>query len=152
MPVSPNPETARRTNHLRNSRIRGVAGVLAILFATALAGAPTCGQAASSTADPHLDLFLWMIRARSGGAITGPPAPVSQSAFEQMLRVLPAVSIGHGGGPPLASSSQSTAPVLDPSIYGFCYEACKIERAVGSCGQPAPGASHARPSACVRRS
>ena len=33
------------------------------------------------------------------------------------------------------------APVADPSIYGFCYEACKTERAVGSCGQPAPGAS-----------
>ena len=119
----------------------GVAGFLAILLATALAGAPTCGRAASSATDPHLDLFLRMIRARSGSAITGPPAPVSQSAFEQMLRVLPAVSVGHGGGPPLASSSQSTAPVPDPSIYGFCYEACKTERAVGSCGQPAPGAS-----------
>src|SRR5271163_348301 len=149
MPVSANPETSRRTNYLRNSRIRGLAGVLTILFAMALAGALTCGQAASSPTDPHLDLFLQMIRAHSGGAITGPAAPVSQSAFEQMLRVLPAVSVGHGGGPPLASSAQSTAPVPDPSIYGFCYEACRTERAVGSCGLPAPGVSHPPERLCA---
>ena len=141
MPVSTIPETSRRTNHSSHGRIRGVAGILTILLATALAGAPTCGLAASSATDPYLDLFLGLIRARSGSAITGPPAPVSQSAFEQMLRVLPAVSVGHGGGPPLASSTQSAAAVPDPSIYGFCYEACKAERAVGSCGEPAPGAS-----------
>src|SRR5271156_2466099 len=142
MPVSANPETFPRTNHLRNSRIRGLAGFLTILFAMALAGASTCGQSASFATDPHLDFFLRMIRAHSGGAINGSPAPVPQSDFEQMLRVLPAVSVGHGGGPPLASSTQSTAPVLDPSIYGFCYEACRTERAVGSCGLPAPGVSH----------
>jgi hypothetical protein len=127
----------------------GVAGILAIMFAAALAGAPTCGRAASAGTDPHLDLFLRMIRAHSGGAINGPPAPVSQSAFEQMLRVLPAVGAGHGGGPALASSSQSAAPAPDPSIYGFCYEACKTERAVGSCGQPAPGASHPPEQLCA---
>src|SRR5271163_2556064 len=142
MPVSANPETSRRTNHWRNSRIRGLAGVLTILFATALAGASTFGQAASSATDPHLDLFLRMIRAHSGGAINGSPAPVLQSDFEQMLRILQAVSVGHGSGPPLASSSQSTASVPDPSIYGFCYEACRTERAVSSCGLPAPGTSH----------
>jgi hypothetical protein len=84
-----------------------------------------------------------MIRARSGSTITGPPAPVSQSAF-------PAVSLGHGGGLPLAPSSQgASAPIQDPSIYGFCYEACRTDRAVSSCGQPAPGASHPRGQLCA---
>ena len=27
----------------------------------------------------------------------------------------------------------------DPSIYGFCYESCRTDRAAGSCGKPAPG-------------
>jgi hypothetical protein len=122
--------------------MRGVATVFAVLLVTALVGSWTCGQAAPAATDPHLDLFLRMIRAGSGGTNNGPPAPVSQSAFEQMLRVLPAVSVGHGGGLPLAPSSQgASAPVQDPSIYGFCYEACRTDRAVSSCGQPAPGAS-----------
>ena len=122
--------------------MRGVAGVLAVVLVTALAGGWTCSRAAPAATDPHLDLFLGLLRAGPGGTNNGSPAPVSQSEFERMLRVLPAVSPGHGGGPPLATSSQgASAPVQDPSIYGFCYEACKTERAVGSCGQPAPGAS-----------
>ena len=66
-----------------------------------------------------------------------------------MLRILPAVGIGHGGGPPLAPSSQSTAPSQDLSAYGFCYETCKTERAVGSCGTPAPGALHPPEQLCA---
>ncbi len=57
-----------------------------------------------------------------------------------MLRVLPAVNVGHGGGPALADrSSGGATPAPDPSVYGFCYESCRTERAVGSCGTPAPG-------------
>ncbi len=131
-------------------RMTRVAGILAIVFAMALAAAANCGQAAQSAADPHLDLFLRMMRAGSGAAGNGPPAPITQSAFEQMLRILPPVGVGHGGGPPLAANSPgAAAAVQDPSIYGFCYEACRTERAVGSCGQPAPGASHPPEQLCA---
>jgi hypothetical protein len=127
----------------------GVAGILAVVFATVLA-ASNCGQAAQTAADPHLDLFLRMMRVGPGAAGSGLPAPIAQSAFEQMLRILPPVDIGHGGGPPLAPNSPGAAtPVQDPSIYGFCYEACRTERAIGSCGQPAPGASHPPEQLCA---
>jgi Animal haem peroxidase len=143
-------KNANQTNHVRDSRIRGVIGILTVVVWTALAGASNCGRAAPSATDPHLDFFLKMIRTRPGGAINGTPAPVSQSEFERMLRILPAVGIGHGAGPPLAPGSQGTAVSdQDLSVYGFCYEACKTERAVGSCGTPAPGALHPPEQLCA---
>jgi hypothetical protein len=37
------------------------------------------------------------------------------------------------------SANGAAAASRDTSVYGFCYEACATERAVGSCGTPAPG-------------
>ncbi|HEY3912121.1 MAG TPA: peroxidase family protein [Stellaceae bacterium] len=134
----------------RRGRTRKVARCFAAVFAVALAAASVRAQTAAVAAHPHLDLFLRMIRSRSGGAPNQPPAPVSQAAFERLLRVLPAVDIGHGGGPPLAAGSQNaSAPAADPSIYGFCYEACRTERAVASCGQPALGRPHPPEKLCA---
>jgi hypothetical protein len=122
----------------------------AFVLATAVIGPQAYGQAAPPAKDSGLDLFLHVLRSPSGRAVTGSVSPISQSAFEQMLRVIPPVSIGHGSGPPLAPNSQSAAAsVQDPSIYGFCYETCKTERAVGSCGRPAPGVSHPPEQLCA---
>ncbi len=124
--------------------------MLAAAFAIGLAAAPAGGQAAAVSAHPHLDLFLRMIRNNPDSIENGPRAPVSQQALERLLRVLPAVDIGHGGGPPLAAGSPgAAAPLTDPSVYGFCYEACRTERAVASCGRPAPGRSHPPEQLCA---
>ena len=91
---------------------------------------------------PHLALFLHVLQPRSGGSAV-PPASFSQSRFEQVLRVLPPLAVGHGSGAPLgAGSPGSASPTPDPSIYGFCYESCRTGRAIGSCGTPAPGETH----------
>ena len=63
--------------------------------------------------------------------------------------MFPPVSAGHGGGAPLVQGSQGAAAAnQDTSVYGFCYEACATERAVGSCGKPAPGEAHAPMRMC----
>jgi len=50
------------------------------------------------------------------------------------------MTVGHGEGLPLVAGSQAATPTgSDPTVYGFCYEACRTERAVGSCGTPASG-------------
>jgi hypothetical protein len=50
--------------------------------------------------------------------------------------------------PLVKSSSGAAAANQDPSIYGFCYEACRTERAVGSCGTPASGEARAPTQMC----
>ena len=53
--------------------------------------------------------------------------------LERLLRILPPVTIWHGGGArPLAQSQQATMPSPDPSICGFCYESCRTARAVAA--------------------
>ena len=92
-------------------------------------------------AHPHLDLFVRVLRHhRAGGEVNGAAAPISQSKLEEVLRVLPPVGVGHGSGPALSDGSPAAAAAAqDPSIYGFCYESCRTDRAAGSCGKPAPG-------------
>jgi hypothetical protein len=112
---------------------------IVVLVATALGGAQAIAQSASPV-HPRLDLFLEVLRPQPGGAVNSRPAPLSPTRLEQVLRILPAVNVGHGSGPALSQSSPgAAAPAQDPSIYGFCYESCQTERAVGSCGTVAPG-------------
>jgi hypothetical protein len=110
-----------------------------LLLATALTGSQAFSQTVSSKSEHRLDLFIRALRPPSGGSASG-GANISQSRLEQVLRMVPPVSTGHGGGAPLVPSSQGAATAnLDTSVYRFCYEACATERAVGSCGTPAPG-------------
>ncbi len=108
------------------------------LLATVLTGSEALGQAASPTPEARLDLFIRALRSPSDGSPGDATTP--QSKLEQVLRIVPPGSAGHGGGAPLVQSSNGAAATShDSSIYGFCYEACATERAVGSCGMPAPG-------------
>ncbi len=117
--------------------MKSLAGLL--LLATVLTGPAAVGQTASSKPEHRLDLFIRALRSPSDGPAPG-GATTSQSKLEQVLRIVPPVSTGHGGGAPLVQSSQGAAAATqDSSIYGFCYEACRTERAVESCGMPAPG-------------
>ena len=117
--------------------MKSLAGLL--LLASVLTGSTALGQTASPKPDHRLDLFIRALRSPPDGSAPGGATP-SQSKLEQVLRILPPVSTGHGGGAPLVHSSQGAAvPSQDASVYGFCYEACATERAVGSCGTPAPG-------------
>jgi hypothetical protein len=110
-----------------------------LLLGTVLTGSTALGQTASPKPEHRLDLFIRALRPPSDGSAPGGATP-SQSKLEQVLRMLPPVSTGHGGGAPLVQSSQGAAAASqDPSVYAFCYEACATERAVGSCGTPAPG-------------
>jgi hypothetical protein len=121
--------------------MKKIRSAFAAVVAVALIGAQAHGQVRPAGGDKRLDLFLDALRPQSASA-GGPAMAVSQTQLERLLRILPPVSVGHGGGtPPLAQSQQATVPSPDPSIYGFCYESCKTARAVGSCGTPAPGAS-----------
>jgi hypothetical protein len=109
-----------------------------LFFATALSGSQASAQSAPPAADPRLDLFVRALRSPSTGLAVSPTT--SQSKLEQLFRIFPPLTMGHGGGPPLMANSQTaTTTGSDPSFYSFCYEACRTERAVGSCGTPAPG-------------
>jgi Animal haem peroxidase len=117
------------------NRLFSFAGVL---LTTALCGMQAGAQTMPTPSHPHLDLFLHVLRQAPGKTAT----PPSATRLEQVLRILPPGNVGHGDGPALSNSlAGATAPPQDPSIYGFCYEACRTERAIGSCGTPAPGAS-----------
>ena len=119
-----------------------------LLLATALTGSQALGQTASPKPEHRLDLFIRALRPPSDGSASG-GATIPQSKFEQVLRMVPPVSTGHGGGAPLVQSSQGAAAASqDTSVYGFCYQACATERAVGSCGTPAPGKAHAPMQMC----
>jgi hypothetical protein len=116
-----------------------------LLLAAVLTGSPALAQTGSSNPEARLDLFIGALRspAEDSGAAT------AQARLEQVLRIVPPVSTGHGGGTPLVQGSQGApAANQDPSIYGFCYEACRTERAVTSCGTPAPGQAHAPTRMC----
>jgi heme peroxidase len=120
--------------------MRRFGSIHALALTIALSGSQSLAQSAPLATDQRLDLFLHVLRSHSGGAAGAHAPPISQSELERVLRMLPATSVGHGGGPPLIQSAQGVAtPAQDPSIYGFCYQACRTERAVGSCGTPAPG-------------
>ena len=120
--------------------MRRIFAFAVLLLATGLGGALAGAQTAPS-AHPHLDLFLHVLRPRTGAAVNGTAATLSPATLERVLRILPPVGVGHGSGPALSQSAPGgAAPATDPSIYGFCYEACRTERAVASCGTPAPGA------------
>ena len=115
-------------------------GISALAIAIALAGPQSFARAAPPATDQRLDLFLRTLRSQPGSTAAADAVPISQSQLERVLRILPAMSVGHGGGPPLVQSSRDAAtPAEGASIYGFCYEACRTERAIGSCGTPAPG-------------
>ena len=130
--------------------MKRIVGFAFLLWAAALCGWPAGAQTPPSP-HPHLDLFLHVLRAHPAAGTAGPDAanrnpaaaPVSPAALERVLRILPPLAVGHGTGPALSQSAPGgAAPAPDPSIYGFCYEACRTERAVASCGTPAPGAAH----------
>ena len=107
---------------------------------TALFAARGGAQTGQPVKDPRLDLFLKVMRGPSTGDSPAPTNQISQTRLEQILRIFPAAQIGHGTGQALSQSSPGGAPAAqDPSIYGFCYEACRTERAVGSCGTTASG-------------
>ncbi len=125
--------------------MRRSVGFAAVLLAAALFGGESGAQTVTPNSHPHLNLFLHVLRP----ATAGRTAPLSQSRLEQILRILPAVNVGHGGGPALSQSSAGgAAPPQDPSIYGFCYESCRTERAVGSCGTAAPGKNNPPQKLC----
>ncbi|MBV8506478.1 MAG: hypothetical protein JOZ11_11820 [Alphaproteobacteria bacterium] len=116
--------------------------IVFLVLATALTGSQAFGQTVSPRSEHRLDLFIRALRPPSDGSASG-GATTPQSKLEQVLRMVPPVSTGHGGGAPLVQSSQgAVAASQDTSVYGFCYEACATERAVGSCGTPAPGEAH----------
>jgi hypothetical protein len=118
------------------------------LLATALSGVQALDQTACRAADSRLDLFIHTLRSPSDQPVIGGKA-VPQSKLEQAFRIFPAASQGHGSGAPLSQNSQGTAaPNQGPSIYGFCYEACRTDRAVGSCGTAAPGRAHPPTQLC----
>jgi hypothetical protein len=120
-----------------------------LTLAIALAASAAFGQAAPPSADARLELFIRALHPPSGSP-PGDAATTSQQRLEQVLRMLPPVAAGHGGAVPLVQGSQAAAAAnQDPSIYGFCYQACRTERAAGSCGTPAPGSS-APPQAMCR--
>ncbi len=128
--------------------MKRIVGFAVLLWAAALWGWPAGAQTPPSP-HPHLDLFLHVLRPHPAAGTAGPDAanraaaPLSPAALERVLRILPPLAVGHGTGPALSQSAPGgAAPPPDPSIYGFCYEACRTERAVASCGTPAPGAAH----------
>jgi heme peroxidase len=128
--------------------MRRFGSIFALAVAIELGGFQPLAQAAPPATDRRLDLFLHVLQGQPGGGGAG-PGSITQSELERVLRILPAISIGHGGGLPLLESSQHAAGAAqDPSIYGFCYEACRTERAVGSCGTAAPGQSDPPQNMC----
>jgi hypothetical protein len=128
--------------------MRRFSGVPALAFAIVLGGALPLAQAAPPATDQRLGLFLHALRSQRG-AVGAAASPISQAQLERMLRILPAMSVGHGGGPALLESSRAAAtPAQDPSLYGFCYEACRTERTVGSCGTPAHGSPEPPQNMC----
>jgi hypothetical protein len=130
--------------------MRGIGTVRVLVLATALGVSPSFEQASPPDTDQRLDLFLHVLRSKRGWTNADQASPISQSDLEQVLRMVPPAKVGHGGGtPPLQSTpGAADASAADPSIYGFCYEACKTEFSVASCGTPAPGLLEAPRNMC----
>src|SRR5215471_438383 len=102
-----------------------------LALAAALAVSHAFAQTASRHPESRLDLFIHALRSPADGSV------IPQSKLEQVLLSVTPVGAGHGGDAPLIQNS--TAAVASSSSYGFCYEACRTERAVASCGTPGPG-------------
>jgi hypothetical protein len=114
-----------------------------LLLAVVLTGLPELGHTADLKPEARLDLFIRALRSPSDGSA------MPQSKLEQVLMSVTPVGAEHGGGAPLGQSPPAAATASQAlSSYGFCYEACKTERAVGSCGTPAPGEAHAPTEMC----
>ena len=127
-------------SNVREDRVRRPLGFAFALLATALFAAQSGAQTGQPAKDTRLHLFLKVMRGPSTAAGPELTKPISQARLEQLLRIFPAAKIGHGTGQALSQSSPGgAAAAQDPSTYGFCYEACRTERAVGSCGTAAPG-------------
>ncbi len=110
--------------------------ILAAALAAALGGTQTSLHAAAADADPRLSLFLQTLRGHPPAEFAR-PNPLTAARLEQVLRILPAVAIGHGSDAPLSQRAPGAAPSPPAlSSYAFCYEACRTERALGSCGKP----------------
>ena len=98
-------------------------GLLAL--AATLSASHAFGQNVSPKPDPRFDLFIHALRSPSDGSA------IPQSKLEQVLLSVTPVRTGHGGDAPLVQNSPAAAAATAPSNYGFCYEACRTERAVG---------------------
>ena len=121
--------------------MRGLIGPL--LLAVVLTGLPELNHAAAMKPEPRLDLFIRALRSPTDGSA------IPQSKLEQVLLSVMPVGAEHGGGAPLGQNPPAAvAASQDVSSYGFCYQACETERAVGSCGTPAPGGAHAPVAMC----
>ena len=88
-----------------------------------------------------------------------PPAPFGRLGLGRRSHIAVKARAGVANGPAgehrprrrrtVGSESQGAAAASpDTSVYGFCYEACATDRAVGSCGTPAPGETHAPMEMC----
>jgi hypothetical protein len=115
-----------------------------LLLAVVLTGLPELSHAAAMKPEPRLDLFIRALRSPSDGSA------IPQSKLEQVLLSVTPVGAEHGGGgAPLGQNPPAVdAANQDLSSYGFCYEACRTERAVGSCGTPALGEAQAPTQMC----
>lgn len=121
--------------------MRGLIGPL--LLAVVLTGLPELSHAAATKPEPRLELFIRALRSPLDGSA------IPQSKLEQVLLSVMPVGAEHGGGAPLGQNPPAAvAASQDVSSYGFCYEACETERAVGSCGTPAPREAHAPTQMC----
>ena len=113
------------------------------LLAVVLTGLPELSHAAAMKPEPRLELFIRALRSPLDGSA------IPQSKLEQVLLSVMPVGAEHGGGSPLGQNPPAAvAASQDLSSYGFCYEACETERAVGSCGTPAPREAHAPTQMC----
>lgn len=112
---------------------------MAAAFFFALGGMPAFGQV-TTPAHRHIDLFLQVLQPQPTAANADRAAAISQTRFEDVLRILPPVGVGHGMGPALSQSTPGGGlPAPDPAVNGFCYESCRTERAITSCGTRAAG-------------
>jgi hypothetical protein len=113
--------------------------ILAGAIVIAFGGVQASSHAGQQANDSRLDLFLKALHGSSPAKAAR--SQMTPARLEHVLRILPPVSVGHGGGPPLAHSAPGAPPPQrDLSSYAFCYEACRAERAAGSCGTSADSA------------
>lgn len=132
---------ARSPGQIAKARLLRILAGLGLMAGAAF-GAERAFADTAIPSHPHLGLFLHVLHPRAGGSAVS-PAALSLARFEQVLRVLPPLAVGHGSGAPLAAGPPGSAsPAPDPSIYGFCYESCRTGRAIGSCGTSASGETH----------
>ena len=125
--------------------MRRFLGLLAL--AAILSASHAFGQTGSPKPDARFDLFIHALRAPSDGSAI-PQSAIPQSKLEQVLLSVAPVRTGHGGDAPLIQNSAAAGAVVAPPNHGFCYEACRTDRAIGSCGTPGPGRAQAPSQLC----